>query len=198
MKSLITLSFCLLLVFPTGSYAQKKSNRYKAFAAGNASVSLGIGLLPTYLMDGADIVLPPLTLGADYMVSDIVSLGLQAGHSESLSRRGKDGTELVKEYHNNTTQLGLRFAAHCTKWEPWDFYGGLLLGYNMIRVKPTTGSMGEYEALKGIRESTDRLTYSGFLGLRHSCCGRISFFGEIGFGISLLHVGVSYHLSGRS
>ena len=193
MKNIATFLLSFLLLLPTGSFAQKKFNPHKVFTAGHASTSLGIGLIPTYLMDGASIVLPPLSVGVDYLASDIVSIGIQLGHSQSLSKRAKDGAELVKEYYNYTTQLGLRLAAHCNRWESWDFYGGFLLGYQFTNIKPTTGSIGPEEKLRGIMASTSHVVYSGFLGMRYSCCGRISFFGEAGYGISLLQAGSSYH-----
>lgn len=188
-------TFVVVLVFSicfSQLIAQKTS--YRIFKKGQKDAWIGIGLLPTYLMDGGKIVLPPLTTGADYMVADYVSIGGQVGYSISEFQKRYTGPELTKHYQSRFYFVSLRAAVHCTKIENWDIYGGFALGYNLAKVSVVDGSFGKQEPPIGIKPRQDKVTYSGLLGVRFACCSKIGAFVEIGYGASLVMIGTIYRI----
>ena len=195
MKQFIIIILCICCsLFTQQTLAQSYSfNDLRIFKKGQGDGFIGLGLLPTYLMDGAKIVVPPINIGADYMVGNNISLGVIAGHSISESKPKVAGGDL-KSYRNELWMTGIRAAAHCTKFDNLDIYGGFSLTYNYTRVQPVNGSFGALEEHLGIKPRRGRMVYAGYMGVKYSCCGLVSFFGELGLSSSLVTVGVAYRV----
>ncbi|MCB9296040.1 MAG: hypothetical protein H6559_23395 [Lewinellaceae bacterium] len=54
------------------------------------------------------------------------------------------------------------------------------------------GSLEKAKEEKGVRERSGKVLYTGFFGGRYSLTENFGLFGELGFGISLASVGLSW------
>ncbi len=162
------------------------------FQKGQTDLFMQVGVLPTYLMDKAKIVLPPIGLRAEHRFGRQYSFGVEVAHSVSQKTDFFTPTEEVREYQNTSYFVGLRNAVHCDcqRAENIDLYGGLTLGYNLTYMEVLNGEFGPPEWHRDIRPRRGSLTYSGFLGIRYACGPWLSLSGEIGFGVSLVQLGV--------
>ncbi len=185
------LVFCLSALFTTFAHSQ-------VLKQGDLNIGAGIGLLSTYAADGAKMTVPPLSLNLAYRVADNFSLGAYAAYSNSeVSRQlASDGVE--NHIINDSYILGLRAAAHTSGFEKWDLYGGFLLGYNTADVSQSAfdgdDEKSEQPQPSYSRPNGDRFSFSGFVGSAYFPGERLGIFGEVGFGISILNVGVQYKL----
>lgn len=192
-KKLKFLLFFSFLFFISNSlFAQQDSPRF--FKQGQKDAWIGVGLIPTYLMDGGKIIMPPVTTGGDAMIADNFSLGGQIGYSVSETQKDYSAPELTKQYRNSFYFIGFRGAAHCIRFRNLDIYGGFILGYNLTMIDVINDEFGPEEHHKGIKPKSGKFTYSSFLGVRYSCCNKIGLFGELGYGASILTVGTTYQL----
>ena len=142
------------------------------FQKGQTDLFMQVGIVPTYLMDKARIVLPPIGLRAEHRFSRNYSLAW--------------------EYANTSYFVGVRNAIHCDcdRVENIDLYGGFTLGYSLTLIEVLNGEFGPPEWHRGIKPRKGTMTYSGFLGIRYACSPWLSLSGEIGFGVSLVQLGV--------
>ena len=155
---------------------------------------VGIGIVPTYLMDGGKIIVPPVTVGGDYIFAENFSIGLQTGYSISEMQKEYQNIEQPRNYRNSSYFTSMRFAVHCTKIKDWDIYGGWLLGFNVVKIEVLNGIFDYPEHHAGIVPKDTKMTYTGLLGVRYGCCSNIGVFAELGFGESLFKIGMSYRL----
>ncbi|GJM35654.1 MAG: hypothetical protein DHS20C18_46550 [Saprospiraceae bacterium] len=182
------------LVFTPQLYSQyKKPNRI--FKKGQADIFAGFGLLPTFLKDRATQELPPLSLRYENRLANNYSIGLEIGHSISTTD-ARDPTFEAKNYRNRFYYVGLRNTVHCNceAFDNWDIYGGFSLGYNLTNISVIEGAFGDFEKLHGIKEQKSKMTFHGFVGARYACNASLSFYGEFGYGISIIQLGVGYQL----
>ena len=162
------------------------------FQKGQTDLFMQVGIVPTYLMDKARIVLPPIGLRAEHRFSRNYSLALETSHSKSQKTDIFTQTEEIREYANTSYFVGVRNAIHCDcdRVENIDLYGGFTLGYSLTLIEVLNGEFGPPEWHRGIKPRKATMTYSGFLGIRYACSPWLSLSGEIGFGVSLVQLGV--------
>ncbi len=155
---------------------------------GDLTASSSIGLLPTYFMDGGTTITPPVQVGAEYRLAEVISIGAFAGYSnyDGLPYENLDGS--VYQVSTESMMAGLRLGVHTSAFDKWDLYGGFQLGYTTPNVEFTVLNAGEQRFPRPkVREG---LIYSGYVGIAGSITDRIGVFGEIGYGISLISAGV--------
>ncbi len=155
---------------------------------GDLIFNLGIGVLPTYFMDANQTVMLPIQAGIDYKLSDVFSIGIFTGYSayNSLPVENRDGS--VYTTANKSKMSGLKLGFNSTNLKKWELYGGFQFAYSMPDVEYTTLVPGEQRFPRPkIRKG---LIYSGYLGATAFVSNRIGIFGEIGYGISLVNLGI--------
>lgn len=175
----------ILVFFSTFSIAQDGSK-------GETTFQIGVGLVPTYFMDGSGAVVPPIQAAIDYKFLNFLSAGAFVGYSsyEGAIKENFDGAL----YQTNTKTLmgGVRLGAHATKIKNWDIYGGVQVGYAKPNVEQVVHEAGESRLPTfKVKQGT---VYSGYLGAAGYITKNIGFYGEAGFGISLLKAGIIYKL----
>ena len=180
---LFLIAFC---VFST-SYAQRYS---KPFIDCNA----GIGLFPTFLKSNATSEKLPIQLSADYRLSKNFSLGLSFGQSVTTSSKYIRAYQNQVAWKTNFKTAGLRLTAHTNPVGNWHFYGGTYLGLGMPKIQILEGDAEKVKTALGFKESNNQLHITSFIGSRCSIKKRLGFYGEIGFGISLVNIGLSYRI----
>ncbi|MCP3930994.1 MAG: porin family protein [Bacteroidetes bacterium] len=186
---IILLALSISFVFQLSSQAQNR-----IFKKGQMDASISIGLVPTFFADKGKMMLPPLSVGADYRIARKFSLGMYAGKSITESARKVFHDSMIAQWKNNFTTLGLRGTVHFTERENLDIYGGFLLIYNHSNIEIMEGKEEILAKHLGIKPTSSTLAYSGFVGTRYALNKELSVFGEIGYGVSLAKVGISFRL----
>ncbi len=196
MRPKIFLLFALL--FTTGLFAQ-------SFEKGTTDINLGIGFGVPYA-SGHYRVLPPLSASLDYGITDDISIGGYLGYTAITWRyTGSDWCkngpnwvryDYVDDYRWSYHIFGLRGAYHFARFikeDKVDLYAGLMLGYNYASYR--------YKTNEACRNS---VTYTGphyggvafgaYVGCRYRFSDKIGVFGEVGYGLSYLTLGVNFKL----
>lgn len=188
--SLLGLFLCSIL-FGTQAFGQYKHPN-RLFKKGETDLFLQIGVVPTYLMDKSKIVLPPIGLRSERRIGRNYSLGLEAAHSKSQKTDYFKPLEEVREYANTSYFFGLRNAVHCDcrSLDDIDIYGGVTLGYSLTLIEVLNGEFGPPEWHRNIRPRRGSITYAAFMGVRYACGPWLSLSAELGFGVSILQLGV--------
>lgn len=166
-------------------------------------LSAGVGVVPTFFKDGGSINVPPVSLTLGYKLAEKFSLSAFASYSSTTSSLIKYNDGSSNTFHNQMLVVGIRPAVHFVNLDKWDVYGGFSLAYNVPIVgvdntpsdeplfgdnKPDTPVPSFY------REAQNNFTYSGFVGATYFVKSNLGIFGEVGYGISLLNLGVTYKL----
>ncbi|KAA3641791.1 MAG: hypothetical protein DWQ02_00010 [Bacteroidetes bacterium] len=192
--SRIFVLFGLLLISLATVTAQSTSKLH---------LSAGVGVVPTYFKDGGSINVPPVSLNMAFKATEKFSISAFAAYSSSTSPLIKynDGSSNI--FNNQMLIVGIRPAVHFVNLDKWDVYGGFSFAYNVPFVdvdntpsdeplygdnKPDTPTPSFY------REAQNNFTYSGFVGATYFVKNNLGIFGEVGYGISLLNLGVTYKL----
>ena len=172
------------------------------FEKGDIDLSAGLGLLPTFAADDGQSIIPPLSLRLDYRPAENFSIGAYAAFSSTKTKYQDIPTGDLAQWQNNFFILGLRGAAHSTRFENWDVYGGFMAGYNIAAVDQNVIS----EEGNGIKyedgplfsgPARNKFTFSGFLGAAYFPKQNLGIFGELGYGNSILNFGLSYKINGK-
>ncbi|WP_291722274.1 porin family protein [Bernardetia sp.] len=170
MRKLFVSSILSLLFVFTLSSAQAQ------YEQGQLDVNLGVGLLPTFFGSGTSQAIPPVGLSVEYGVTDNISVGGYAAYASTKI----DGFD---DWGYNYTILGARGAYHFNvNNERFDPYVGALLGYNIVSFTGDDDFTGA---------TASGFAWSGFLGARYRFTDNIGVFGELGYGISILQLGLN-------
>ncbi len=188
--------FGLLILSVSTMNAQSKSTNFKK---GDVQLTASVGLLPTFVADRGHTNIPPISLKAAFYVSKKFSLEAYTAFSSTETGVQTYPDHSVNQTKNDFLILGSRGVVHTYKYKNWDIYGGLMLGYNIPMVKSTTtypeGPVKEGELQPTFhREATNNFTYSGFVGATYFVKKNLGITGEVGYGISIINVGISYKL----
>lgn len=152
----------------------------QVFEEGALLGNVGVGLGFTYGLGNTAV--PPIALSADYGITENIAVGGYLGYASSTE------DILGYEWKYSYTIIGARGTYHLDRSDNLDLYGGALLGYVVGKVtlesdqelsplftEPTVGGVG----------------YSFFVGGRYMFSEKVGAFGELGYGISLLTLGVT-------
>lgn len=161
----------------------------QSFKKGSFNLQLGVGALPTYFMDGGETEVPPMSINVDYKLGKLFSVGAFGAYSDSKSQITSLQDGSAHQWHNKTKQFGIRAAAHASNFDRIDFYGGVQLAYSMPDVEHIVLIPGE-ERLP-VSKVKNALMYTGFVGMTGYLTENIGLFGEFGYDISLLKVGIT-------
>lgn len=193
MKAIFTLSGLILcsILFSIQAFGQYRHPN-RLFKQGETDLFLQIGIVPTYLMDKSKIVLPPIGLRSERLISHNYSIGLEVAHSKSQKSDYFKPFEEVREYANTSYFFGLRNAVHCDcrSVDNVDLYGGVTLGYSLTLIEVLNDEFGPPEWHRDIRPRRGSFTYAAFMGVRYACGPWLSMSAEIGYGVSILQLGV--------
>ena len=190
LKNLITLLTCFIIVFPNLN-AQKKFEQFE-YKKGTIEVDAGIGLVPTFTNIDSKSRISPLSLTVSYRIKEHLRLGTYFGFSSTRMSTPIDEKGTTMNVQNDFYLVGLRMSGHVQR-DRMNFYGGAMIGYNFSNVST---DIPEIERVNNIVlvDGKDLFTYSGFIGVKYLATEKMGIFGEIGYGVSLITLGVSYKL----
>lgn len=179
-KFIFTLTICLGLGATTTLKAQLHQQ-------GDINVNVGLGLLSFYNYAGT-LDLPPIGGSVEYGVTDEISVGAYLAFSRSSWSYPYIGGEARWSY--TYLIVGPRGSYHfdVPELEKLDLYAGAFLGATISTVTwKGTGTQPDADSYGG-------LTYALFGGARYFFSENLGAFGEVGYGLTLLNVGVCFHL----
>jgi len=173
----ILVVFLTLFGFSLGVSAQTD-----AFNKGDMVINLGVGL-GSYISDkGYSKTIPPISGSFEYSVvklfDDKAAIGI-GGYASYLLRKSKGDIS----FNVGDFVIGPRGLFHYQFIDKLDTYAGFLIGYDIVsfsktdELHPLTGS-GFYPAF--------------FVGARYYITNNFGVFGELGYGISPLQLGLCY------
>ncbi len=165
--------------------------------AGDIQVNAAVGLIPTYAADAVGTVIPPLSMNAEVFLSPNFALGLSGSYSRYRGEYVNLNAGIAEYYETSTYMIGLRTAIHSNDLNNWRVYGGFAIGANIADVEKdvvvlTEAQTRDDELPTFSRPQDSSLLFTGFVGTRRALGERLSVFGELGFGISLVNIGFSY------
>ena len=173
-RSLFTTA--LLLFFAFGAYAQH--------VQGDINANVGLGIAPVFGV--GKVKLPPVGVSVEYGIQDDISVGGYLGFSQ-YGEEFQGG-----KWRYSYIIIGPRASYHLSNLlkapEELDLYAGVFLGY-LVGTSRWDGDGPEIGKSK-----VGGLGWSGHLGARYAIQENLSVFGEVGYGISVLQIGVSFKL----
>ena len=153
------------------------------FKKGDVDINAGIGLLKTYY-SSTSTVMPPISVSGEYGVSDKISVGGFIGFSTAKEEW------LGGQIDYSFLIIGARGSYHLTIWDKMDTYAGLMLGYNKVSADYDNTVDGIFD----FDVAASGVALSAYIGGRYPIKENLSVYGEIGYGISVLNLGVSFKL----
>lgn len=196
----------LLLVFVTAAFI---TARGQSFAKQQMDINFGFGIGNTFVHSGAYKTFPSISTSFDYGVTDAISVGGYLGYASATYKytglewhpSGNGIGNAYGNYYSYTDTykyrfsiIGVRGAYHFAKFIPnehTDLYAGLMLGANFVKYTYTTDSpYAEHVAVAA--QSYSGFAWSAFLGCRYRFTDNVGIFGELGYGITYLNLGVNF------
>jgi len=180
-KFTVALIVLLVVLFNVTSNAQ-------GYKEGSKTLKLGIG----FGLSGVegDATIPPVSAGLQYGLTDKISIGGLVAYSGSTYKFGFLSSSYEWKY--SYLIIGARGEYHFL--EPsnkFDAYGGLTLGYEIFSVTEP-GNLPNY--FSGYSAKSSTLIYGFHVGGKYALSNSFGLFGELGYGISYVTVGVSIQL----
>lgn len=152
------------------------------FAKGDKVASFGFGL-GSNLNDwaGLKVVLPPIAASFEYGIVDGLINGnasIGVGGTLAYARsKGKHDSDLKA----NSFVIGAKGSFHYQFVDKLDTYGGLMLGFKLEKAE-----YGSWD------DDNNELALSIYVGARYYFTENFAAYGELGYGIAVLQLGVAY------
>jgi hypothetical protein len=166
----------------------------RVFGEGQVDIQVALGIFPTYIADRPESIMPPVHLGVRWLRYKYLSLGAFSGYSQSQSRDMLLLDSIRGSWVNQTWFLGLESGIHYTRLDNWDLYGGLTLLYQHVWLNASSPEFEKALTNVGIKNRQGRATITAFVGSRFALSSRYNVFAELGYGVSLLKVGMGVRL----
>ena len=166
------ISLLMVVLFGVSSLAFAQQYPGKGTIDINGGIGLGHNLSGSGGM--------PINLAVDYGINEEVSVGGYVGY---LSSKENFGTG---EWKYSNLIVGGRATYHKEFVEDIDTYGGIILGYN--------AATAEWNGPGNATASAGGIVYQGFVGARYHFTESLGAYGELGFGIAVLQLGLTFRL----
>lgn len=196
MKTLRNILTLVILVCFTqvDVQAQSYKYKYKGFEAGHFELGAGMGLMPTFTTRYVQTKFPPVNVQATLRIKKHFSAGVYAGYTSTHFYSDREFNKVIpREINSDIYMVGVRAAGHYNM-DDLDFYGGGMIGYTMSNIDTNIDQALLRENVETEDLGKNQLTYSGFMGVRYLMTDNVGFYGEFGFGMSLMNVGIVYKL----
>ncbi|HYX07641.1 MAG TPA: hypothetical protein VE912_13005 [Bacteroidales bacterium] len=189
-KFLMGISIIVLagLIYPTNVKAQSP------YELGTQVASAGIGLGWSYSYYGSTNSFPAISLSYDYNIYELEDVGMiSIGGTFGYKRVSYDYPSTSYKASWTTMVFGARGALHVDIFdnENLDTYGGLVLGIRSVRYKDT---YYDQYGTNPYSYGGAHVMLAGFIGTRYYFNPNLAVYGELGYGIAILNLGVSLEL----
>ena len=191
----------IIALFVIGMTANAQS-----FQKGQVDINLGYGIGNTFIDSKYDVTLPGASLALDLGIGDAVSLGVYVAQAKAEWKvvgtdvcnngNGNGNFSYTYEYAHKASHLivAIRAGYHLIKADKLDGYAGILLGNNFETDEYTINTNPFCDKLNKLY--FDNKYYDGFkaalyAGARYRFTNNIGIFGELGYGIVVLNIGLN-------
>jgi hypothetical protein len=174
------------------------STEAQSLAVGDNDLNAGIGFVPTWIKPGYYSVLPPISISLDHGLRDdwgkgVFTVGGLIGVARyAQEKQWHDTAEYTYGYKYISTIFAARATYHYPLFAGLDTYIGLMGGFRVN----TNDHYGTWPS--GINDMDTDANFIPvgriFVGAKYSFTNRFSGFGELGYGISYVTLGVSLKL----
>ena len=156
------------------------------FSKDNMVINAGVGI-GTYISDkGLSMTIPPISASFEYGVADLFDgkggIGVGGYASYLLRRSNEEYNGANNSYNVGDFIIGPRGLFHYQLVDNLDTYAGIMIGYDIVSFSQSYGAnlsgSGFYSAF--------------FIGARYYITNNIGVFGELGYGVSPLQLGLCY------
>jgi len=183
----------MLALLSISSHAQNSQ-----FKKGQIDVNAGVGFVtPLFDISGFGIKtkVPPISIAADYAINDEVSAGIILATAQDNVYTDLYDLNTGEQYYGRLSTLkhvivGGRVLYHFSLAEKLDTYGGGMLGYNIVteKIDPNVQVMDQSKIkVKGF-------TYTLLLGARYHFTPHAGLFLELGYGVTVINLGLNIKL----
>lgn len=176
-KKQIWLAFVAMMLCGSFAKAQFKTGEM----LGSAGFGIGAQVTGTSLI-------PPVSIMGEYAITENILGGIYAGYTSARVEDPAWG--LI--WNNNLVILGVRGSYNLELTDNFDVYGGAFFGYTFASSRIIEGTLPVFGNLTAFGVSETRL--AGFVGGRYLFDNKFGVFGEIGYGISFVNVGLTINL----
>jgi len=172
----------LVVFLVLSGFSWTASAQNEAFNKGNTVINVGVGLGSYISHSGFSMTIPPISASLEYGVVDLfdgqggIGVGGYAGYALF---KGKD--KGVNDFNVGHFVIGPRGLFHYQFVDKLDTYAGVLLGYDIVSFSQKSASV-----------SGSRFYTAFFIGGRYYFTPNIGVFGELGYGVSPLQIGITY------
>jgi hypothetical protein len=155
----------------------------QAYEQGGKQLNVGIGLGSTLTGSGLSSTVPPLGISFEYGLKEKISIGGYLGYA------GAKSESFGWKWTYNYIVFGARGSYHFATSDKLDPYVGAIIGYNAasVSVEKPAGYTGPDLAAA----SAGGVIIGGHLGARYMFTDQLGAFGELGYGIAFLQLGVT-------
>lgn len=191
MKNIIIATGLILMSLLLSTQINAQNYPDIEFKKGDIELSVGVGLMNTFIDKNTTAPMPPVSLHLGYRIKKTISIGTYLGYSRTKYDPPIKDIDLpnLPSLTNNYFQAGLRGNAHFTEGRV-DFYGGAMIGYNF-----SINDFDNLEAgrLEGVRADaySDIVVFSGHIGMKYLITEHVGIYGEVGYGVSVFNFGVT-------
>ena len=197
MKNIIRIMALAFILGPVSEIAAQ------SFQKGQVDLNLGVGLGNSIIGPGSTNVLPPVSASLEFGISRDISLGAYLGFTgasysysgwEDCGHGMGNGGYYIDTYKWSYFIAGVRGAFHFARFihnDKLDVYAGLMLGNDFAHSSySTTSPCPDHQQFYG--QTYGGGVFSVFGGARYRFTNSFGVFGELGYGISYLTVGVNF------
>ena len=190
--------YFLLLCISLGGYST-----YAQFEEGQSAINIGLGLNSFYVSgSGFSTTIPPLEGSIEFFIEEKISVGGLIGLYGSkyeIEEEFSDGSDYYIGNKYNYFTIGGFGNYHFVNDEQWNFYAGLKILYASVSVKQhidmyPSDPVLESSLLNAIDARASGIIPSISIGARYHLSDGIALNAELGYGIALLKVGVTFKL----
>ena len=157
------------------------------YQQGDKLLNVGIGLGSTFLSSGLKSTLPPVGASFEYGFTDNISSGAYVGYAGASHEMATFGGEWKWKY--SYVIVGARGSFHFALTDKLDTYAGAMLGYNNAKI--TTTKPSGYTGPDLPAAEAGGVIWGGHVGARYYFTENVGAFGELGYGIAWLNLGLT-------
>ena len=167
---------------------------------GDGLLNLGLGMSSYYTSgSGFKVTLPPLEASYETFVSDAFSVGGFAGYYGAKYENETEvaGIVIDTEIKYSYLTFGALGNYHFVNDESFNVYAGAKLGYVSASTKltqDTNETFEEDDLISKVGATASGVIFGAHVGARYHLSESLALNAELGYGISLLKVGVSFKL----
>jgi hypothetical protein len=161
------------------------SSQAQVFNKGDKALNIGIGLGSVYGYAGFGSSVPPLSASFEVGITDKVGIGrFGVGGIFGYSSYKYNAGFSTSNFSSSHILIGARGLYHFDlDVEKLDVYGGIMLGYNIVSYSDSFGTSGLYGG--------SGLVGGIFAGGRYMFSEKFGAFGELGYSIAWLNIGLT-------